>query len=70
MKLVEVIKTDKTSEETFKTLYEITKKMGKVPVSCRDTPGWVRKPHNGTDPFPVSSSTVSLSPTCVGEGLL
>lgn len=41
MKLVEVIKTDKTSEATFKTLYDVTKKMGKVPVSCRDTPGFI-----------------------------
>lgn len=39
MKLVEVIKAEKTSQETFDTLVAVTKQMGKVPVNCKDTPG-------------------------------
>lgn len=39
MKLVEVIKAQNTSQETFDTLVAVTKKMGKVPVNCKDTPG-------------------------------
>jgi 3-hydroxyacyl-CoA dehydrogenase len=42
MKLVEVIKAENTSQETFDTLVAVTKKMGKVPVNCKDTPGYVR----------------------------
>jgi 3-hydroxyacyl-CoA dehydrogenase len=41
MKLVEIIKTSKTSEETFKALQEVTKRMGKSPVTCNDTPGFI-----------------------------
>jgi 3-hydroxyacyl-CoA dehydrogenase len=41
MKLVEVIKAQNTSQETFDTLVAVTKQMGKVPVSCKDTPGYV-----------------------------
>lgn len=41
MKLVEVIKTDKTSDDTYNSLMEVSKKMGKVPVTCTDTPGFI-----------------------------
>ncbi|GHJ89583.1 hypothetical protein NliqN6_5985 [Naganishia liquefaciens] len=41
MKLVEVIKAEKTSQETYDTLVDVTKKMGKVPVNCKDTPGFI-----------------------------
>jgi len=41
MKLVEIIKTPKTSEETFQALQEVTKRMGKSPVTCNDTPGFI-----------------------------
>ncbi|CAG8562781.1 13039_t:CDS:2 [Ambispora leptoticha] len=41
MKLVEVVRTDKTSQETFDTLVEITKKLKKEPVACKDTPGFI-----------------------------
>ncbi|KAJ9116793.1 hypothetical protein QFC24_006688 [Naganishia onofrii] len=41
MKLVEVIKAEKTSQETFDTLVAVTKQMGKVPVNCKDTPGFI-----------------------------
>jgi 3-hydroxyacyl-CoA dehydrogenase len=41
MKLVEVIRAQYTSQETFDTLWAVAKKMGKVPVSAKDTPGYV-----------------------------
>jgi len=41
MKLVEVIRTTKTSDETYKALFDVTKKMKKVPVACKDTPGFI-----------------------------
>lgn len=41
MKLVEVIRTDQTSDETFNTLIEVAKKAGKVPVACVDSPGFI-----------------------------
>jgi 3-hydroxyacyl-CoA dehydrogenase len=41
MKLVEIIKTPQTSEETFQALHDVTKRMGKSPVSCGDTPGFI-----------------------------
>lgn len=41
MKLVEVIATSATSQETFDSLLNFSKAMGKVPVSCKDTPGFL-----------------------------
>ncbi|MGH2576093.1 MAG: 3-hydroxyacyl-CoA dehydrogenase family protein, partial [Ignavibacteria bacterium] len=41
MKLVEIIKGDFTSDETLKTAVGITKKLGKTPVICKDTPGFI-----------------------------
>lgn len=41
MKLLEVVKTDETSEETYKTAMEFGKKLGKVCITCKDTPGFV-----------------------------
>ncbi|XP_069486966.1 hydroxyacyl-coenzyme A dehydrogenase, mitochondrial [Ambystoma mexicanum] len=41
MKLVEVIKTPMTSQTTFETLTDFAKAVGKHPVSCQDTPGFV-----------------------------
>ncbi|CAG8477113.1 3-hydroxyacyl-CoA dehydrogenase [Gigaspora rosea] len=41
MKLVEVIKTENTSDETYESLIEVTKKMQKTPVTCKDTPGFI-----------------------------
>ncbi|KAJ3009944.1 hypothetical protein HKX48_007661 [Thoreauomyces humboldtii] len=41
MKLVEIIRTNETSDSVFDTLAEVTKKMGKVPVACKDTPGFI-----------------------------
>lgn len=41
MKLVEVIKTEHTSSETFDSLFQFSKDLGKAPVVCRDTPGFI-----------------------------
>ncbi|KAM7167445.1 hydroxyacyl-coenzyme A dehydrogenase, mitochondrial [Macrochelys suwanniensis] len=41
MKLVEVVKTPMTSQKTFESLMEFTKALGKNPISCKDTPGFV-----------------------------
>ncbi|XP_037365474.1 hydroxyacyl-coenzyme A dehydrogenase, mitochondrial [Talpa occidentalis] len=41
MKLVEVIKTPMTSQKTFESVMDFTKALGKHPVSCKDTPGFI-----------------------------
>ena len=41
MKLVEIIRTSSTSDETYEALTEVTKRMGKAPVTCKDTPGLI-----------------------------
>lgn len=41
MKLVEVINGLHTSEETFKTVYELSKEIGKDPVEVKEGPGFV-----------------------------
>ncbi|XP_059477652.1 hydroxyacyl-coenzyme A dehydrogenase, mitochondrial-like [Neocloeon triangulifer] len=41
MRLLEVIRTPHTSEETYKAMMEWGKALGKVPITCRDTPGFV-----------------------------
>jgi 3-hydroxybutyryl-CoA dehydrogenase len=41
MKLVEVIRAPLTSDETAKTIYDVCEKVGKVPVYCRDTYGFL-----------------------------
>ncbi|KAM8938706.1 hydroxyacyl-coenzyme A dehydrogenase, mitochondrial [Pelodytes ibericus] len=41
MKLVEVIKTPMTSQTTFDSLLDFSKALGKTPVSCKDTPGFI-----------------------------
>uniref|UniRef100_A0A8D2JTC2 Hydroxyacyl-coenzyme A dehydrogenase, mitochondrial n=1 Tax=Sciurus vulgaris TaxID=55149 RepID=A0A8D2JTC2_SCIVU len=41
MKLVEVIKTPMTSQKTFESLVDFSKTLGKHPVSCKDTPGFI-----------------------------
>ena len=39
MKLVEVIRTDQTSDATIESLIQFVKNINKVPVACKDTPG-------------------------------
>ena len=41
MKLVEIIRTPQTSDETYNALREVTLQMGKAPVTCKDTPGFI-----------------------------
>jgi len=41
MGLVEVIKTQYTSEEVFQATLNLVKETGKVPVKCKDTPGFI-----------------------------
>ncbi|KAI9033692.1 3-hydroxyacyl-CoA dehydrogenase [Phycomyces nitens] len=41
MKLVEVVRTDAVSDEVFDALFEFTTKVGKTPVACKDTPGFI-----------------------------
>uniref|UniRef100_A0A8B9YZM6 Hydroxyacyl-coenzyme A dehydrogenase, mitochondrial n=1 Tax=Bos mutus grunniens TaxID=30521 RepID=A0A8B9YZM6_BOSMU len=41
MKFVEVIKTPMTSQKTFESLLDLSKALGKHPVACKDTPGFI-----------------------------
>lgn len=41
MKLLEVIRTEETSQATYDTVMEFGKKVGKTCVTCRDTPGFI-----------------------------
>lgn len=41
MKLVEVVQTPMTSRKTFDALMDFSRAMGKHPVSCKDTPGFI-----------------------------
>ncbi|WP_018133029.1 3-hydroxybutyryl-CoA dehydrogenase [Effusibacillus pohliae] len=41
MKLIEVIRGLATSDETFRTIEDLSKKLGKVPVEVNDFPGFV-----------------------------
>ena len=41
MKLVEVIRGIATSDETYATVKELSEKLGKIPVECNDSPGFV-----------------------------
>ncbi|KAI9482650.1 MAG: 3-hydroxyacyl-CoA dehydrogenase [Benjaminiella poitrasii] len=41
MKLVEVVRTDRVSNQAFEDLMEFSKRIGKKPVACKDTPGFI-----------------------------
>jgi len=41
MKLVEVVKGEFTSEEVINVVVALSRKLGKVPVVCRDTPAFI-----------------------------
>ena len=41
MKLVEVVKGRQTNDEMAMTIYDICKQMDKVPVMCKDVPGFI-----------------------------
>ena len=41
MKLVEIINTDHTNEQTIRSVIDLAQRMGKVPVVCKDSPGFI-----------------------------
>ncbi|MEJ2482376.1 MAG: 3-hydroxyacyl-CoA dehydrogenase family protein [Gemmatimonadota bacterium] len=41
MKLVEVVRTGSTSQDTFDRAFAFAKSLGKVPVACRDNSGFI-----------------------------
>ncbi len=41
MKLVEVVKTDLTNEQTANAIIELSQLLGKTPVLCKDSPGFI-----------------------------
>lgn len=41
MKLVEVVKAGQTSAETIEKLIALTRQLGKTPVVCKDSPGFI-----------------------------
>jgi 3-hydroxybutyryl-CoA dehydrogenase len=41
MKLVEVVTTTYTSKKVTETIIELTRQMGKTPVVCKDSPGFI-----------------------------
>ena len=41
MKLVEIIKGYNTSDQTYNTVADISKKLGKIPVKVKDYPGFL-----------------------------
>ena len=41
MKLVEIINTSYTNEQTIRTMIDLARQMGKVPVMCKDSPGFI-----------------------------
>jgi 3-hydroxybutyryl-CoA dehydrogenase len=41
LKLVEVVRTAHTSDEAFDRVYAFAEKLGKEPIACNDTPGFV-----------------------------
>ena len=41
MKLVEIINTDHTNQQSTRVAIELARRMGKVPVVCKDSPGFI-----------------------------
>ncbi|MCH1928114.1 3-hydroxyacyl-CoA dehydrogenase NAD-binding domain-containing protein, partial [Shewanella sp. C31] len=41
MKLIEVVRTEETSDETYKQLMAWGRSIGKTCITCKDTPGFV-----------------------------
>ncbi|HEX9415614.1 MAG TPA: 3-hydroxyacyl-CoA dehydrogenase family protein [Gaiellaceae bacterium] len=41
LKLVEVVRTAHTTDDVFKAAYELAGRLGKEPIACNDTPGFV-----------------------------
>jgi 3-hydroxybutyryl-CoA dehydrogenase len=41
MKLVEIVRAERTAEDVFEAAYDFAARLGKEPIRCRDTPGFV-----------------------------
>lgn len=41
MKLVEIIRSAATSDETYEKVRALTEKLGKIPLECNDSPGFI-----------------------------
>jgi 3-hydroxybutyryl-CoA dehydrogenase len=41
LKLVEVVRTARTSDDVFESVYAFARQIGKEPIACNDTPGFV-----------------------------
>jgi 3-hydroxybutyryl-CoA dehydrogenase len=41
MKLVEIVNTNYTNKEITRIIYDLAKMMGKIPVVCKDSPGFI-----------------------------
>jgi len=41
MPLVEIVRAERTSDAAFEAAYELGKTLGKTPIRCHDTPGFV-----------------------------
>jgi 3-hydroxybutyryl-CoA dehydrogenase len=41
MPLVEIVRAERTSDEAFETAFELGVRLGKTPIRCSDTPGFV-----------------------------
>jgi 3-hydroxybutyryl-CoA dehydrogenase len=41
MKLVEVVRGEQTADEVVQQAYKLCKQMGKIPVMCKDAPGFI-----------------------------
>jgi 3-hydroxybutyryl-CoA dehydrogenase len=41
LKLVEVVRTERTSDDAFESAYAFAQRIGKQPIACNDTPGFV-----------------------------
>ncbi len=51
MPLVEVIRGERTTDETVATIFALAKTLGKTPVVVKDAPGLPRQPHPGAVPL-------------------
>ena len=41
MRLVEIVRAERTAEDVFEAAYEFAARLGKEPIRCNDTPGFV-----------------------------
>jgi 3-hydroxybutyryl-CoA dehydrogenase len=41
MKLVEIVRAERTAEDVFEAAYDFAARLGKEPIRCNDTPGFV-----------------------------